>query len=64
MTRQITNVCSRLQVYQIRDRWDALLSIDHALREIQRRDRSGVDSELLDQIINALESAEQALLSL
>jgi hypothetical protein len=66
MTRQITNcdVRTRRQVYRTWERLDALWSIDHTLREIQRRDCSGVDPEMLDQIIEALESAEKALLAI
>jgi hypothetical protein len=66
MTRQITNcdVQSRRQVYRTWERLDALWSIDFTLREILRRDSSGVDPELLDQIVKALESAERVLLSI
>jgi hypothetical protein len=66
MARQVTNcdIRARRQVYRTWDRLDALWSIDHALREILRRDSSGVDPELLDQIIEALESAEKVLLAI
>jgi hypothetical protein len=64
MTRQITNcdVCSRCRVYRSRDRLEALWDIDRVLRKMQGMDCSGVDPMFLDQIVNALESAERALL--
>jgi hypothetical protein len=66
MARKITNcdIRARRQVYRTWDRLEAMWNIDHALREIQRRDCSGVDPELLDQVIEALESAERVLLSI
>jgi hypothetical protein len=66
MARKVINcdVRTRRQVYQTWDRLDALWSIDHALREIQRRDCSGVDPELLEEIVEALESAERVLLAI
>ena len=55
-------VNDRWAAYAAREKAEALWSVDRAIRRIRMADTSGVNPEVIEDILDALERAERALL--